>query len=83
MKQTLMVGKVAAFESSQKMTKFAAVLLRAQVWEVAELPRCESQLGQTSAYSRLFNLPKPQFLICKHGLTVTPFSEMHYEDERK
>lgn len=22
----------------------------------------------------LFNLPKPQFLICKHGLTVTPFS---------
>lgn len=36
MKQILMVGEVAAFESSQKMREFA-VLFTAQVWVVAEL----------------------------------------------
>lgn len=47
MKQILMVGEVAAFESSQKMREFA-VLFTEQVWVVAELHQCESQIGQAS-----------------------------------
>lgn len=47
MKQILMAGEVAAFESSQKMREFA-VLFTTQVWVVADLHRCESQRGQAS-----------------------------------